>query len=107
MRLDATVQPDDNGDMTQLRVPMHDGVFVDCGLFGLALRSDFPCLQLAPGMYLTAGWEAWVRFCQNTTRGERGLARAALAALDVTRVPRIGVKGQNDWPNTPATRSRA
>jgi hypothetical protein len=69
----------------KLRVPMHDGVFVDCGLFGLALRSDFPGLQLAPGVYLAAGWESWARFCQNTTHGERVLARAALAALDATR----------------------
>src|ERR1051325_1932288 len=99
MRLDATVQPDDNGDMTQLRVPMHDGVFVDCGLFGLALRSDFPCLQLAPGMYLTAGWEAWVRFCQNTTRGEPGRARAALGALGVTRRTRIGGEGEDGRPD--------
>ena len=72
-----------------LRVPMHDGVFVDCGLFGLALRSDFPGLQLAPGVYLAAGWEAWARFCHNTTPGERGLARAALAALDAP----AGVRG--------------
>jgi hypothetical protein len=64
---------------------MHDGVFVDCGLFGVALRSDFPGLQLAPGAYLRAGWEAWARFCQNTTDGERVLARRALAKLEATR----------------------
>ena len=62
---------------------MHDGVFVDCGLFGLALRRDFPGLQLAPGTYLPAGWERWARFCQNATSGERRLARAALTAVDV------------------------
>jgi len=69
----------------KLRVPMHDGVFVDCGLFGVALRSDFPALQLGPGAYLPAGWEAWARFCQNTTDGERVLARLALAELETTR----------------------
>jgi hypothetical protein len=61
---------------------MHDGIFLDCGLFGLALQSDFPGLRLAPGAYLAGGWEAWARFCQNTTPGERALARTALAALD-------------------------
>ena len=75
----------DNEYVTPLRVPMHDGVFVDCGLFAVGLRRDFPALQLGPGTYLPAGWEAWVRFCQNTTPGERSLARAALAELDASR----------------------
>ena len=70
----------------KLRIPMHDGVFVDCGLFGAALRSDFPALELGPGAYLRPGWEAWARFCQHTTTGERVLARLALAKLAATRI---------------------
>jgi len=74
------VWTNDKEDVTRsLRLPMHDGVFLDCGLFGLGLRNDFPALQLAPGAYLAGGWEAWARFCQNTTPGERLLARVALA----------------------------
>ena len=64
---------------------MHDGIFVDCGLFGAALRSDFPALELGPGAYLPAGWESWARFCQNTTAGERVLARLALAEREALR----------------------
>ena len=84
MSLDAAKSPDENGAV-ELRVPMHDGVFVDCGLFGLALRRDFPGLRLAPGAYLAAGWERWAWFCQNATSGERRLARAALTTLDASR----------------------
>ena len=57
---------------------MYDGVFVDSGLFGLALRCGFPGLQLGDGAYLPAGWPAWERFCQHASPGERALARAAL-----------------------------
>ena len=67
-----------------MRVPMHGGVFVDSGLFGLVLRHGFPALRLGPGMYVAAGWEAWARFCQNATPGERDLAHTALR---VTRAP--------------------
>ena len=65
--------------VTKLRVPMHDGVFVDSGLFGLALRCGFPAIRLGPGAYLGAGWEAWGRFCQHASPGERDAARVALA----------------------------
>ena len=41
-------------------------------------------LRLGPGMYVAAGWEAWARFCQNATPGERDLAHTALR---VTRAP--------------------
>jgi hypothetical protein len=66
-------------DTAKLRVPMHDGVFVDCGLFGAALRCGCPGIQLGPGAYLPAGWEAWARFCQHASPGERDAARVALA----------------------------
>jgi hypothetical protein len=64
--------------MPKLRVPMHDGVFTDVGLFGLALRRGFPGVQLRPGEYLEAGWEAWRCFCSHAAPGERAAARQAL-----------------------------
>jgi hypothetical protein len=70
-------------DVTKLRVPMHDGVFVDCGLFGLALRTGFPGVWIGPDAYLSGGWEAWARFCRNTENispGERAAAWKALGA---------------------------
>jgi hypothetical protein len=73
-----------------LRVPMNDGVFVDCGLFALALRRGFPGVWLAPDAYLSGGWEAWARFCEdteNTSPGERAAAWRALAARQTNDAP--------------------
>ena len=62
---------------------MNDGVFVDCGLFALALRRGFPGVRIGPDAHLAGGWEAWARFCrnpENTSPGERAAAWVALAA---------------------------
>lgn len=64
--------------MPKLRIPMHDGVFTDVGLFGLALRRGFPGIRLRPGEYVESGWEAWRCFCEHAAPGERAAARHAL-----------------------------
>ena len=64
---------------------MHDGVFVDCGLFARALRRGFPGVWIAPGAYVSGGWENWARFCGSTDNVSAGERAAAWAALGTDR----------------------